>query len=62
MKKSFYISSMKMNSLIAETVISGYHIVVDGLTYELVSRRPRNKRVIRKLSGVTTEEEITIYG
>lgn len=62
MKKSFYISSMKMNSIISDTVISGYHIVVDGLTYELLSRRPKNRRVIRKLVGVDTQEEITIYG
>ena len=62
MNKSFYISSMKMNSMISDTIIIGHHIVVDGLTYELVSRRPKNRRVLRKLVNSSGTEEITIYG
>jgi len=53
---------MKMNSLIAETVVPGHHIVVEGFTYELISRRPKNRRVIRKLLSTSKQEHITIYG
>ena len=62
MQKTYYISSMKMNSLIAETVVPGHHIVVEGFTYELISRRPKNRRVIRKLLSTSKQEHITIYG
>ena len=48
---SDYISPTKINSSISETVIPGNHIEVQGLTYELVSRRPKNKLVKRILSN-----------
>jgi len=48
---SYYISPTKINSSISETVIPGNHIEVQGLTYELVSRRPKNKLVKRILSN-----------
>jgi hypothetical protein len=53
---------MRMNSMISDTTIIGHHIVVEGLTYELVSRRPKNRRVLRKLVNTSGTEEITIYG
>ena len=62
MTKLFYISSMRMNSIISDTVVTGHHISVDGLTYELVTRRPKNKRVLRKLVNISKQEHITIYG
>ena len=43
MIKSYYISPMRSNAQISETIIPGYHITVGGNTYELVSKRPRNK-------------------
>ena len=51
-----------MNSIISDTVVTGHHISVDGLTYELVTRRPKNKRVLRKLVNISKQEHITIYG
>lgn len=60
MIKSFYISPMRSNAMIDETM-TGITIKIDGLTYAEVSRAPRGKRVIRKLSKVDGSEQIKIY-
>lgn len=59
MIQNYYISPTRINSLISETVIPGSHIVVEGLTYELVSRRPKNKIVKRTLSN--DKERIILF-
>lgn len=60
MIKSCYISPMRSNALIDETM-TGKTIVVDGLTYAEVSRPPRGKRIIRKLTNLEGTEKIRIY-
>lgn len=60
MIKSSYISPMRSNALIDETM-TGRTIVVDGLTYAEVSRPPRGKRILRKFSKVDGSEQIRIY-
>jgi len=60
MIKSFYISPMRSNAMIDETM-TGTTIKIDGLTYAEVSRAPRGKRIIRKLSKEDGSEQIKIY-
>lgn len=61
MSKLFYISPMRLNAAIAETVISGHHIKIGEYTYVRLTRAPRGKRIIRKLSNLENSERIVIY-
>ena len=61
MNKLFFVPSTKINARIADTVIAGNHITVEGLTYQMVSRRPLGRRVLRKLLNESTNTKITIY-
>ncbi len=61
MIKIYYIATTRMNSRIAETVLSGRHIVVDGQTYELVSKRPQGRSPLRSLVNEEKGERIVIY-
>ena len=61
MNKLFFVPSTKINARIADTVITGQHIAIDGLTYQMVSRRPLGRRVLRKLLNESTNTKITIY-
>jgi cytochrome c-type biogenesis protein CcmE len=61
MNKLFFVPSTKINARIAETVITGQHINIAGLTYQMVSKRPQGRRVLRKLQNLDTNTQITIY-
>ena len=61
MIKSYYIASSRMNSRIAETVLSGQHIVVEGQTYEQLSKRPQGRTPIRSLVNEEKGERLVIY-
>jgi len=61
MNKLFFVPSTKINARIADTVISGQHITIEGLTYQMVSKRPQGRRVLRKLQNLNTNTQITIY-
>jgi len=61
MNKLFFVPSTKINARIADTVITGNHITIEGLTYQMVSRRPQGRRVLRKLQNLNTNTQITIY-
>ena len=61
MNKLFFVPSTKINARIADTVITGNHITVEGLTYQMLSRRPQGRRVLRKLQNLDTNTQITIY-
>lgn len=61
MNKLFFVPSTKINARIADTVITGQHITVEGLTYQMVSKRPQGRRVLRKLQNINTNTQITIY-
>lgn len=60
MVKSYYISPMKANAMIEETM-TGSTIEIDGRTYAEVSRAPRGKRIMRRLVKEDESEKITIY-
>lgn len=61
MDKKYYILYSKINARIAETVLSGYHIKVDDITYERVSRRPLGKKVVKRLLNTSTNEKLVLY-
>lgn len=60
MIKTYYISPMKANAMIEETM-TGNTITLDGYTYAEVSRAPRGRRVLRKLLKEDGTEQIRIY-
>lgn len=62
MQKLYFIPSTKINARIAETVLSGYHITVEGITYEQTSKRPFNRSLKRSLINEEKQEQILIYG
>lgn len=61
MEKLMFVPSTKINAKVADTVVPGNHITVGGLTYQMVSRRPLGRRVLRKLINESTNTKITIY-
>jgi len=62
MKKLFFILATRMNARIADTVISGGHISLEGFTYLQLTRRPIGKNLKRSLVNEETQERILIYG
>lgn len=60
MTKSYYISPMRANALIEETM-TGNTITIGDYTYAEVSRAPRGRRVLRKLIKEDGSEQIKIY-
>ena len=60
MIKSYYISPMRANALIEETM-TGQTILVEGRTYAELSRPPRGRRIIRKLQNIEGTEKLRIY-
>ena len=62
MQKLYFIPSTKINARISETVLNGYHIKVEGITYEQTSRRPFGKTLKRSLVNEQKQERILIYG
>ena len=60
MIKTYYISPMRANAMIEETM-TGSTIVIESKTYAELSRPPRGKRVIRRLLKEDSSEQIRIY-
>jgi hypothetical protein len=61
MEKLFYVPAVKMNAKLQETKMEGFHISIDGYTYERLSRRPVGRPITRRLLNTATEEQIVIY-
>lgn len=61
MEKLFYVPATKINARIADTVVEGYPIMIDGYQYEKVNRAPRGRRILRKLVNEEKQERIVIY-
>lgn len=56
-----FVPSTKINAKISDTVIPGNHITVEGLTYQMVSKRPLGRRVLRRLQNLSTNTKVVIY-
>jgi len=61
MVKSMYVLSSKITSRISEDIVPGYHIVVDGIRFELISKIPLGKRVLRSLINEEKKERFVLY-
>lgn len=51
MEERFYMLRSKMNAAIAETILEGNHIKVEGYVYEEVSRKPKRRQLLRTLQN-----------
>lgn len=60
MVKSYYISPLRANAMIEETM-TGNSIKIGEYTYAEVSRAPRGRRLVRKLLKEDGSEQIKIY-
>jgi len=61
MNENYYIRATKVNARVAELVIEGNHITIDGYKFEKLERKPRGRSIERKLQNVETQERILIY-
>ena len=61
MEELYYVPSMKVNTKVSDLVIEGYHIEIDGRTYQRLSRKPRGRSVKRRLLNLSKSERILIY-
>jgi|TARA_R100000027_G_scaffold47677_1_gene36485 hypothetical protein len=61
MEKLYYIPQWRMNARIAETVIEGDPITVEGTNYERVSRAPIGRSVVRRLRAMDESKRIVLY-
>jgi hypothetical protein len=62
MEKSYYIAKSRVNARISDTVIPGYHISIGGYVYELISRAPAGKRILKKFRSLDDTKQLVIYG
>lgn len=61
MNENYYIRATKVNARVADLVIEGNHITIDGYRFEKLERKPRGRSIERKLQNVKTQERILIY-
>ena len=61
MEELYYVPSMKVNTKVSDLVIEGYHIEIDGITYQRLSRKPRGRSVKRRLKSLKSNTRILIY-
>jgi len=61
MEELYYVPSLKVNSKVADLVIEGNHIEIEGITYQRLSRKPRGRSIQRRLKGLETDTSILIY-
>lgn len=61
MVKSMFVSNHKITSRISEDIVSGNHIIVEGQRFELISKRPLGRRVLRSLINEEKKERFVLY-
>ena len=62
MIESYFIPSTKVNGKTSHLVMNGSHIVVEGITYEQLSSKPRGRSIVRTLTKLENpEERIVLY-
>lgn len=60
-EEKYYVSSLKINSKISDTVLEGRHIEIEGITYQQVSRKPRGRSIERRLQNLDSNLRFIIY-
>ena len=61
MVKSMFVSNQKITARISEDIVPGYHITVEGQRFELISKRPLGRRVLRSLINEEKKERFVLY-
>jgi|GEM_PF-1425960 len=61
LEEYYYVSSLKINSKISDTVIEGKHIEIDGITFQRLSRKPRGRAIERRLLNMDSRLRLVIY-
>lgn len=59
--EKYYVPTIKVNSRIADLVLDGYHIEIEGYRYEELARKPKGRSIKRKLINTNTQERLIIY-
>ena len=57
----YYIPSVKINAKVADLVIPGNHIRIDGYQFERVIRKPRGRSIKRTLRSMDEKTCIKLY-
>lgn len=61
MNESYFIRGTKINARVADLVIEGQHINIDGYRFEKLTKKPRGRVIERKLQNTETQERFIIY-
>ena len=62
MTKLIYILKSKIPTSFYDFIIDGQNIRIGDLVYTRLEKRPPNRRPIRRLKNLNSDELITIYG
>ena len=61
MEENYFIRATKINARVADLVIEGKHITIDGYKFERLERKPRGRVIERKLQNVEKQLRFLIY-
>lgn len=61
MNESYFIRGTKINARVADLIIDGQYINIDGYRFEKLSKKPRGRTIERKLQNEQTQERFIIY-
>jgi hypothetical protein len=61
MNESYFVRATKVNARVAELIIEGQHININGYKFEKLSKKPRGRTIERKLQNVESQERFIIY-
>ena len=61
MEELYYMPSLKVNSKVADIVVEGNHIEIDGIYYKRLSRKPRGRSLKAKLQSIKNMTTIVLY-
>ena len=62
MEKMIYCQKSRIPTLNMEDIIDGEAIKVEGVIYERLMKRPKNRRPIRSLINDDLQQRLVIYG
>lgn len=61
MNKLYYVAADKITQRISEDVQPGNHIRVNGIRFELVSKRPLGKTIYKRLRSMDEQTQLVVY-
>jgi hypothetical protein len=61
MNESYFIRGTKVNARVADLIVEGQYIQIDGYRFEKLSKKPRGRVIERKLQNTNTQERFIIY-